>query len=72
MAGRLRYAPYNDDVLGLSEESLVSLFAGRPQLRDQVLALSRRFIQAPSLRQALRDALDLEAGAQVSQEAGID
>ena len=71
-AGRLRYVPYNDDVLGLSDEALEALFADRPQMRDQFIALSLRFKQDPGLRQALRDAPDLEASAQVSRAAGFD
>ena len=71
-AGRLRYVPYNDDVLGLSDEALAALFADRPHMRDQFLALSQRFKQDPALWQALRDAPDLEASAQVSRAAGFD
>ena len=69
--GHLRYVPYNDDVLGLSDEALAALFADRPQMRDQFIALSLRFKQDPALRQALRDAPDLEASAQVSRAAGF-
>jgi predicted ribosomally synthesized peptide with nif11-like leader len=71
-AGRLRYVPYNDDVLGLSDEALASLFADNPQMRDQFIALSLRFRRDPALRKALRDAPDLEASAQVSRAAGFD
>ena len=69
--GHLRYVPYNDDVLGLSDEALAALFADRPQMRDQFIALSLRFKQDPALRQALREAPDLEASAQVSRAAGF-
>jgi predicted ribosomally synthesized peptide with nif11-like leader len=71
-AGRLRYVPYNDDVLGLSDEALTGLFADQPRILENFMALSLRFKQDPALRQALRDAPDLEASATVSRAAGFD
>ena len=70
--GRLRYVPYNDDVLGLSDQELAPLFPDQPQIREQFMALSDRFRDDPALRVQLREAVDLDATTQVSRNAGFD
>lgn len=45
-AGEIRYVPYRDDVLGLTEEELTPLFPNRPWKRELFATLAARVRQA--------------------------
>lgn len=70
--GSLRYIPYRDDTLGLSDEEVDTLFKDQPRTREIFVALSIRFRQDPELRIKLRGAVNLDDTTKIAREAGFD